>query len=713
MTTRPPSSRTVDHSVFSVPYPRNPNFTGRDRLIDSLHQSLTSSDPSHRVQAVYGMGGVGKSHLALEYAHRHRDDFGIAWWVPAEDPATASLHLAKLANRLGLKTPGEVTPDAVREALHRELSKRNDWLLIFDNASGPDDLAPLLPERTGSILITSRNPNWGGLANSFCLRVLERSDSIAFLQKRTGLSNRDGAAGKLAQALGDLPLALEQAAATIEQTRISFADYLTRYEGQWAELLRSGRTPGDYPDTIAMTWELAFREISRDMPVAAALLNLCSYLAPMEIPRSLLNETAASLPRPLSSSVADPVALDAVIARLHHYSLIDATDKTISLHRLVAALVRDRLPPQQRENWCDVALRMMAGSFDYDGNSMHTWGRCAALLPHAMTAARHAEAMGISSEVVAKLLNEVGQYLHHIGRYREARGVLERALSQHEKAYGESNPRRAAIVNNLGRVLRRLGHLEEARAHFEAALATDQAAYGEHHQHVAEIVNNYGMCMHIAGEIEQARDQFEWALAVCEMHYGADHPKVATVMNNLGYAHANLGDVQKAVDHFTRSLAVAEATSGPNHPTGASIRTNLGLALRLNGDQENARRHFEKALDVAQAALGPSHPDTARAMTYLGLQLQDVGEYSRAMELLQRALEIDERVLGPDHLSLITRLNYLGRCLKKMGDAEGARFCFDRAGGIVRRLRQSSQGKGQEEAGSASDTKFALVAPAM
>jgi tetratricopeptide (TPR) repeat protein len=657
------------------------------------------------------MGGVGKSHLALEYAHRHRNDFSIVWWVPAEDPATASLHMAKLANRLGIRSPGDTKPEQVRESLLRELNGRSDWLLVFDNATGPDDLAPFLPERTGSVLITSRNPNWGNLAQSFCLRVLERADSIAFLQRRTGLSNADGSAGKLAQALGDLPLALEQAAATIEQTRINFSDYLVRYEGQWADLLRSGRTPGDYPDTVAMTWELAFREISRDMPVAAALLNLCSFLAPVEIPRSLLNETAHSLPRPLSTSVADPVALDAVVARLHRYSLIEANEKTISLHRLVAALVRDRLPPQQRENWCDVALRMLQGSFSFDGDSMHTWGRCAALLPHAAAVARHAELAGVSAEVISKLLNEVGLYLNHIGRFREARGVLERALQQHEKVYGEDNPRRAAIVNNLGRVLRRLGHLDEARAHFEAALASDQQAYGETHAHVAEIVNNYGAVLHIAGEIEQARDQFEWALAVCEMHYGAEHPKVATVMNNLGYAHAGLGDVDKAVDHFSRSLTVAEATSGANHPTVASIRTNLGLALRLRGEGEEARRQFEKALEIAHAALGPAHPDTARAMTYLGLQLQDAGEYNRACELLTRALEIDERLLGPEHLTLITRLNFLGRCLKKMGDVDASVRCFERAAGIVRKLRQSSQGEPAAKADSGSDTKFVLAAP--
>src|SRR5437762_7598282 len=158
MTTRPASARTPDAAaIFNVPHPRNPNFTGRDRLLESLDQSPTSQDPAKRVQAVYGMGGVGKSHLALEYAYRHRDEYATVWWVPSEDPATASLHLAKLANRLGIRTPGELTPEVIREALHRELSSRNDWLLVFDNAPGPDDIAPLMPERTGSILITSRN----------------------------------------------------------------------------------------------------------------------------------------------------------------------------------------------------------------------------------------------------------------------------------------------------------------------------------------------------------------------------------------------------------------------------------------------------------------------------------------------------------------------------------------------------------------------------
>jgi hypothetical protein len=297
MTPRPTHSGTGhSSSIFSVPHPRNPHFTGRDRLLESLHASLTAEDHASRIQAVYGMGGVGKSHLANEYAHRHRDDYGVVWWVSAEDPATASLHLSRLANRLGLKTPGEVSPEAVREALHRELSQRNDWLLIFDNANRPEDIAAFLPERTGSILITSRNPNWGSMAQSFCLRVMERSDSIAFLQKRTGLSNRDGSAGKLAQAWATCRWRSNRPRRRSSRPRINFSDYLTRYEGHWAELLQSGRTPGDYPDTIAMTWELAFREVSRDMPVASALLNLCSFLASVEIPRSLLIETAPSLP---------------------------------------------------------------------------------------------------------------------------------------------------------------------------------------------------------------------------------------------------------------------------------------------------------------------------------------------------------------------------------------------------------------------------------
>ena len=689
MASHPASGETS--TICSVPHPRNPNFTGRDRLMETLHQALNSTDPAHRVQAVYGMGGVGKTHLAAEYANRHRDDYRIVWWVQADDPATASLHLSRLAARMGLRAPGQVTPESVREALHRELARRGDWLLIFDNAPGPEEIAGLLPERTGSVIITSRNPNWGNIARSFCLRVMERSDSIAFLQKRTNLGNADGAAGRLAQALGDLPLALEQAAATIEQTRITFADYLSRYEGHWAELLQSGRTPGEYPDTVAMTWELAFREISRETPVASAVLNLCAFLAPVDIPRAFLRRAAPSLPRPLSTVAAEPKGLDGVVARLHRYSLIEANDKTITLHRLVAALVRDRLPAAQHNNWCDVALRMIEGTFDFDGENTQNWGECAAALPHALAVSRHAEAAGVSPEIVARLLNEVGMYLHQIGRYREARVVLERALAQHEKAFGQDNPRRSAIVNNLGRVLRRLGHLDEARAHYEAALAVDQQAYGDSHAHVAEVVNNYGTCLHVAGEVERARDQFEWALAVCEMHYGAEHPKVAKVMNNLGYAHAGLGDVAAAAEHFTRALAIAEATSGPNHPNVAHIRTNLGIAMRIQGKEVEARTHFTRAVQIAESSLGPSHPDVARALTYLGLLLQDQGELQEAGRVLERALAIDEKALGPNHLSLVTRLNYLGRCRKRLGDVDGAAFCYERAADILRQLRDGTQ----------------------
>jgi len=705
MANRPAPYGTTDSArsaIFNVPHPRNPHFTGRERLLDSLHESLTGDVPMGRVQAVYGMGGVGKTQLALEYAYRHRGDYAIVWWVPAEDPATASLHLAKLANRLGIKlAPGAITPEDVRAALHQELADRSDWLLIFDNADGPEEIGPLLPDRSGSVVITSRNPNWGSMADSFCLRVLERADSIQFLQKRTGLGNSDGSAGRLAQALGDLPLALEQASATIEQGRITFADYLARYEGHWAELLRSGRTPGDYPDTVAMTWELAFREVSHESPVAAALLNLCAFLSPVDIPRAFITKSASALPRPLSTTVGDPMALDQVVAKLHRFSLVDITEKTLKLHRLVAAVARDRLNDKQHDNWCDVALRMIEGTFNFDADSTQGWGECAALLPHALAVARHAETRGVSPEIVARLLNDVGMYLHQIARFREARGVLERALAQHEKAFGESNPRRAAIVNNLGRVLRRLGHLEEARAHFEAALAVDQAAYGQSHAHVAEIVNNYGTCMHVAGEIEQAREQFEWALAVCELHYGAEHPKVARVINNIGYAHAGLGDVDSAIVHFSRALTMAEATHGPNHPTVGHIRTNLGIALRLKGEHDQAGEHFERAVKISESALGPNHPDVARGLTYLGLLKHDRGELAEARQMLERALEIDERVLGPGHISLITRLNYLGRCLKCMGAADEANRCYERAAGILRQLRDPNA-EGRESESEAS-----------
>lgn len=671
--------------LWHVPYNRNPYFTGRVDDMRELEVSLASSDPLRRVQAIVGLGGVGKTQLALEYAFRHRGEYAIIWWISADEPATLALTFAKLAAHVGLKVPEGANLDDIRHAVRRKLNERDDWLLIFDNAPTADAIRNYIPQdRTGHIIITSRNPNWQNIARAWVLKPLPRPDAIAYLMKRVSKAGGDAAAAaRLAQALGDLPLALAQAAACIEQTHITFGDYLHRFETQWADLLKQNRPGGEYPDTVAMTWELSFRQIQEDSPVAADLLSLCAYLAPDDIKKELIRRGADHLPDVLALTVQNPVTFDETIEALLTYSLINATDKSLSVHRLVGALARDRMSTSEQEDWASSAVKLVQAMFRFDSADLSTWETCGDLLPHALTAAGHAESMGVAPRVTVGLFQDAGRYLQKRAQFGEAKYSLERALSLATKFYGESHPRVSAVASNLGRVQMELGDLHEAQASFERCLTIDRNTYGEADPHVATIINNYGVSLHHSGDTDAAREQFEWALSVYENHYGADHAKVASVVNNLGYVLRGAGDLEGARAHFERALEIAQTTYGPNHPIVASILTNLGLVFRMQRNIEVARQYFERALEIAEATQGEEHPGVARAVGHLGALYQDLGLLVSAKEHFERALRIDERVYGGDHLAVATRLTQMGRVLKEMDDPGGAQHCFQRAQQIM------------------------------
>lgn len=688
-------SRTLNpqsERIWHVPHNRNPYFTGRDGVLELLARALDGNEPEPRRQVLHGVGGVGKTHVALELAYRHRDEYDFVWWLPAEDDSALAVAYARMLRTLGAKPAVDSTPTEMRILLESHLASYHRWLIIFDNAPSADAVAGYLPfaGASGAVVLTSRDPNWRGTAQPFCLRVFERPDSIAFLKKRTGRNEPPAVSQRLAQALGDLPLALEQAGALINEAKITFAHYLSRFEDHWAELLRSGRTSGEYPDTVAMTWELSFRQLEQTEPMAAALLNVCAYFAPLEIPRSFLMHAGGTLPPPLGTSVQTAHGLDALVQSLVKFSLIAGNEKALSVHRLVGALTRDRLPDDHKRNWCEIALRMMRDTIKFDAASVDRWLEHAPILPHAMAVAKHAEDLGVDPAANAQLLNQAGQFMYQLGHFTPAKNAFERALALVVQAHGEDNPRRSAIENNLGRVLNRLGQHKLAREYFASAISVDQAAYGETHPHVAELANNYGISLQIAGDVEDAMQQFEWALSVVETHYGPGHPKVASVVNNLGYSLAGMGDLDRAINHFGRALETAEASYGPNHPSVANIRTNLGIVRRLQGSPADARREFERALAISESLLGPHHPDVARNLTHLGLLLHEQGQFAEARKLFERALAIEERVLGPQHFALITKLNYLARCLKKLNRVDESVACHTRAASILRQLRENA-----------------------
>jgi nucleoside phosphorylase len=332
--------------IENIPYHRNRNFTGRSSLLDKLRKDLTTGQYTALTQAVTGLGGVGKTQLALEYAYRHIDDYEVIWWVRSEDPAILANDYIELADRLGLEKSSGKTEELI-EPVRQWFENNTGWVLIFDNAQNPRELTRYLPKiGSGHVIVTSRNPNWECLAKPLEVFVFERPESVAFLLKRTGQRD-EKAAEALSEALGDLPLALEQAGAYVKETGISFEDYLKRFQKERIEILRYGK-PDTYPETIATTWEISAKAASKETPESMNLLNLCAYLSPDLIPRPMLVKGSEHLPDPLASTVKNDVKMDSALASLRRYSLIGFSGDRFFIHRMVQAATQDMMGEEER-----------------------------------------------------------------------------------------------------------------------------------------------------------------------------------------------------------------------------------------------------------------------------------------------------------------------------------------------------------------------------
>ncbi|MCX6676857.1 MAG: FxSxx-COOH system tetratricopeptide repeat protein [Methanothrix sp.] len=477
-------------------HPSNPNFTGREKFLDELHQSLEQAvSGQKKIFALVGNGGMGKTQIALQHAHRPENNFKYVWWLRSEEPTTLLDDYVGIAE--DLKLPGwdlrdtEQTVKSVKRWLEGECS--SNWLLVFDNAQKPDDLMRYLPVAgRGQAIITSRLSVWDGMAKTLEVGVFQRDgkqdESVEFLLKRTGQNDRKGAAN-LARELGDLPLALEQAGAYIKETGISFQDYLNRFKKDRKKLLGHSK-PLNYPDTVATTWEISFQAVQKEQSVAGDFLNLCAFLAPDAIPRWMLEEGAKLLPQPLASCVQNAVELDECIAFLKRYSLINVAESLISVHRLVQAVVQDRLSDEEQRMWAESALKLVNEAFSFGQFDQETWEKCSRLSSHAFHASEHAQRLEVSSQETANLLTNLGNYLHNRMELASARSVLERALAIDEKALGPEHTSVATIANNLGLVLKDLGDLEGAKSCFERALKIFEMRLGKDHPNAVLVRNN-------------------------------------------------------------------------------------------------------------------------------------------------------------------------------------------------------------------------------
>ncbi|MGO9566026.1 MAG: FxSxx-COOH system tetratricopeptide repeat protein [Desulfomonilaceae bacterium] len=639
-------------AIWNVPHAQNRNFKGREKILTDLHEMLTSGKAAALTQptAICGLGGVGKTQVAIEYAYRHKPDYPVIWWVRAENPAQMTSDYATLAKALDLPLQDDADQSLIVTAVREWLCRNDGWLLIFDNAEPQEDIRGLIPEtKSGHVILTSRNPNWLGIgAEPFSVDVLPPDKSIELLLSRSGQEDR-AAAGELAEKLGYLPLALEQAGAFMEATTTAVGEYLVLFREYGTRIFKRAPENKDYPASVATTWEISFLRLEETGPAAADMLKCFAFLGPENIPRDLLHQGFRYLPKSLGELCGNKLEFKLAVGALRRYSLIDARPEGFSVHRLVQAISRDRLSLDDRKKWASAAVSVVTAAFPREPDNPKRWPDCAVLLPHAVAAADYAEFFEVGAEETSRLLNRTGLYLDSRAEYALAVVVLRRALSIDQKLFGPVHPRVAASLSALGIVLARVGQLPQAKEKHEQALAIRQKTLDPEHRDLGGSLNILGTVLNELGRLDEAKEKHEQALVILQKALSPEDPQVAGCLGNLGAVLSKLGRLDEAREKHEQALAILQKALSPEDPQVAMGLNNLGAVLNELGRLDEAKEKHEQALAILQKVLGPYHPVVGSSLSNLGLVLEDLGLFGKARQKYEQALEILNASLGGDH----------------------------------------------------------------
>ncbi|MBV1941870.1 tetratricopeptide repeat protein [Streptomyces sp. BV286] len=635
----PPRFPAVPPSIFNVP-PRNDHFTGRLNHLRGLHGHLETVTVLQA--AVHGLGGVGKSQVAIEYAHRYATSYDIIWWVAAEQHAVMQADISALAAALDIPLTGDQRRQT--EALYAELRRRGRWLIIYDNAEHPDDVYPL-PEG-GRVLITSRNPNWANVATAMSLDVLTDAEASGFLDKRlsTGDPHDYGSPtdiGELRQRLGNLPLALEQAAAFIQAAGINVRDYLGLLSTSPRDAF-STRPPVGYALTVVDTWMLTLDKIEKTCPDAYRLLLFCAFLAPDQIPRRVLSRPESRLPRHLSKVVTTPSRYIAAVSALRRYSMVKATPEEISLHRLVQWVVRQRANrsgPQPAELVSDV-VRWLLSIYPLSAGEPENAALADTLLPHVLAVHDHVPAYRHNAprRELAVLLERSAVFLHASTRLKTAETLFDSAL-RHLSGVKPTDPQLLRTQLAYGRLLQDVGRTDKAHHLFEQVLVQARKRQAGRSGLLTPALVDMGRLLQEEGRLREARERVTEALALAP----AERLPVelqAKVYGSLGRIQQDLGEIPEARRAYELALRLAVQTFGESDSRVALRRNNLAGALHLAGDMEGARRHLDAALAGLTRIYGGEHDRTVAVRVNLGAALQALGEYRAARVQLDQALQV-------------------------------------------------------------------------
>ncbi|WP_406158498.1 FxSxx-COOH system tetratricopeptide repeat protein [Streptomyces sp. NBC_01005] len=634
---------------------RNTRFTGREELLNKTYQALQDAGSGAGVVALYGMSGVGKTQLAAEYVYRFGSEYDVVWWVPADRRALYRQRLAELAPELGLSTGVEYGERlrAVRDALRRG-EPHSHWLLVLDGADEPENIWDLVPTGPGHVLITSRNPEWGEHnSNLVEVPVYSRDESVAFVRRRAPRLN-PAEADRLAEALEDLPLLLDQTAGWLNDSDLSVEEYIELLEGGIDQDVV--KVSADFPLAFQTAWSILLNKLKDTVPESVDLLRLCSFFAPGSIPVRLLKEMpAGELPEQVSGLLNDPLLWNKAIAQLRQYSVVRleshesaveeaSSGESLYMHRMVHQIVGHDMTERDRKEFIDVVRRALAAADPGRPTDTRLWPAYAEITPHL----KWADVLRSTDPAVQSLVLNCLRYMYLSGEYRAGIKLGERAMRAWRELLGEDHPRIWDLSYHYANLLRAVGDYAGTEAIERAAvdhLRTERGVQDLEHLRAA---GGLAADLRGLGRYDKALEMSGWVLAAYRELLGDQDSRTLNAQNNLAVSLRLLGRYQESLELNQRTLEARRQFLGQRHNWTLSSQTNYATDLRLLGRYSDGLSLQNQSARVHRLVLGNDNPQTLRAEYNLALCHYRSGDRTKASTLFTRVLERCERVLGED-----------------------------------------------------------------
>ncbi|QDT42654.1 photosystem I assembly protein Ycf3 [Gimesia alba] len=645
-------------------------------------------------QAIRGLGGIGKTQLAVEYAYRYQKEYEHVFWVQLTDDDQEAEELKeKISSDPSLQILGsyvdyckklqipfdETKAETVKQALKRWMEQHPNWLMIYDNADQPDCLESFLPlQSQGHILLTSRANIFArlGILEPIDVQKLPLDQATEFLIKRVSKrldDSEQNLARKLATELDGLPLALEQAGAYIQETAITFKRYLENYRRLKLDLLEKQKpVMGDYPESVQTTWSMNFEEIKQQAETTADLLRFCAFLAPDAIPYDLIAEGAGFLGEAIEEVISqsdDPMlAVNDVLQPLLKYSLISIVPgkEEFSIHRLVQEVMKAEVQSRDEEPiWEERVVNTVNQIYPWP--EPNNWKTCRRLLPQSKTAIEYIKHSKIKTENSGDLLIKQGRFFFDAGEYAEAEPLYLQAIEIRRAVLGETHPDFATTLNNLAGLYKSQGRYEDAEPLFLQAIEIRCAVQGETHPDFATSLNNLAGLYKSQGRYEDAEPLYLQAMEIRRAVLGEDHPSFAISLSNLALLYINQGRYADAEPLYLDAIEICRAVLGETHPDFAGSLNQLASLYRIQGRYAEAEPLFLQAMEIRRAVLGEDHPSFAISLNNLALLYLKQRRYVEVEPYYLQAMKICRAVLGENHPNFATSLDNLASLYRTQG----------------------------------------------